>query len=39
VELGILADLGYTIAPQPGSAALAFIGVFFLRRARKREPS
>lgn len=39
VELGILADLGYTIAPQPGSAALAFIGVFFLRRSRKREQS
>ena len=38
VELGILADLGYTIAPQP-AVALAFIGVFFLRRARKREPS
>jgi len=39
VELGILADLGYTIAPQPGSAALAFVGVFFLRRSRKRELS
>jgi hypothetical protein len=39
VELAILADLGYTIAPQPGSAALAFIGVFFLRRSRKREQS
>jgi hypothetical protein len=39
VELGILADLGYTIAPQPGSAALAFIGVLFLRRSRKREQS
>ena len=36
VELAILADLGYTIAPQPGSAALAFIGVFFLRRTRRR---
>ena len=39
VELGILADLGYTIAPQPGTAALAFVGVFFLRRSRKREQS
>jgi hypothetical protein len=39
VELAILADLGYTIAPQPGTAALAFIGVFFLRRSRRRDPN
>lgn len=36
IELGVLADLGYTVAPQPGGAVLAFVGVFFLRRTRRR---
>lgn len=36
IELGVLADLGYTVAPQPSGAMLAFIGVFFLRRTRRR---
>jgi hypothetical protein len=37
IELGILADLGYTVAPaQPSGAMLAFVGVFFLRRTRRR---
>ena len=36
IELGVLADLGYTVTPQPSGAMLAFIGVFFLRRTRRR---
>lgn len=36
IELGVLADLGYTAAPQPNGAMLAFVGVFFLRRPRRR---
>lgn len=37
IELGVLADLGYPAAPQqPNGAMLAFIGVFFLRRPRRR---
>lgn len=37
IELGILADLGYTVAPeQPSGAMLAFVGVLFLRRTRRR---
>ena len=36
IELGVLADLGYTVTPQPNGAMLAFIGVFFLRRTRRR---
>jgi hypothetical protein len=35
VELGIMRDLGYTIAPGPGGATLMFVGVLFLRRLRK----
>jgi hypothetical protein len=36
IELGVLADLGYTVTPRPSGAMLAFIGVFFLRRTRRR---
>lgn len=35
VELGILRDLGYTVAPGPGGATLMFVGVLFLRRLRQ----
>jgi hypothetical protein len=35
VELGILRDLGYTVAPGPGGATLMFVGVLFLRRFRQ----
>ena len=35
VELGILRDLGYTVVPAPGVAAVMFVGVFFIRRPRK----
>lgn len=34
LETAILADLGYTIAPAPGSAAVLLFGVFLLRRRR-----
>jgi hypothetical protein len=38
VELGILRDIGYTIAPGPGGATLMFVGVLFLRRLRRTVP-
>ena len=38
VELAILRDLGYTVAPGPGGATLMFVGVLFLRRPRKTQP-
>jgi hypothetical protein len=38
VELGIMRDLGYTIAPGSGGATLMFVGVLFLRRLRKSVP-
>ena len=34
LETAILADLGYTIAPAPASAAVLLFGVFLLRRRR-----
>jgi hypothetical protein len=33
--LGILRDIGYTVAPGPGVAAVMFVGVFLIRRPRK----
>ena len=38
VELGIMRDLGYTIAPGSGGATLMFVGVLFLRRLRRSVP-
>lgn len=35
VELGIMRDLGHTIAPGSGGATLMFVGVLFLRRLRR----
>ena len=35
VETAILTDLGYTMVPVPGSAAVLLLGVFFLRRRRE----
>lgn len=36
VEIGILKDLGYTMAAQPPSAVLLFVGLVFLRRRKQR---
>lgn len=38
VELGILSDLGYTVAPGPGTATLMIVGVFLWRRPRRPQP-
>ena len=35
VELGILADIGYQLAPS-GAPTLMFVGFFFTRRLRKK---
>ncbi len=35
VELGILRDLGYTVAQGPGTATLMIVGVFLWRRPRR----
>lgn len=35
LETAILTDLGYTMVPAPGSAAVLLLGVFFLRRRRR----
>ena len=35
LETAILTDLGYTMVPAPGSAAVLLLGVFFLRRRRQ----
>lgn len=35
VELGILMDIGYSVAPRPTVAALMAVGLVFLRRTRR----
>ena len=35
LETAILTDLGYTMVPAPGSAAVLLLGVFFLHRRRR----
>jgi hypothetical protein len=38
VELGILKDLGYQVSPS-APASLAFVGVIFFRRQRRKSES
>lgn len=40
IELGVLADIGYTIVPTPvapTAGVLALVGIVFLRRAKRRQ--
>ena len=37
VELGVLADIGYTVSPGPGTPALLFVGFVTIRLRRRKD--
>jgi hypothetical protein len=39
IEIGILKDIGYTVVPQAPAAAMAMVGLIFVRGLRRKSSS